>query len=101
MTRRALVQATQDARNASEAQSVVVDTRPQGHKQGLTGPVGYWHVDDIKTSLKQLVESGAQVQQKVKDVGGGKLIAIAPSPELFVVRALCKRTPYRSSSRRG
>ncbi len=48
---------------------------PRGHSQGMTGPVGYWHVDDIKTSLKALLDAGAETQQEVKDVGGGKLIA--------------------------
>src|SRR3989442_15084865 len=48
---------------------------PNGHKQGLTGPIGYWQVNDVKTSLRQLVDSGAQVQQDVKDVVGGKPIA--------------------------
>jgi predicted enzyme related to lactoylglutathione lyase len=48
---------------------------PNGHSQGMTGPVGYYHVDDIKKSLQQLVNAGAQMQQEVKDVGGGKLIA--------------------------
>jgi len=41
----------------------------------MTGPVGYWQVDDIERSLQFLLEAGAQVQQQVKDVGGGKLIA--------------------------
>ena len=48
---------------------------PNGHNQGMTGPVGYWHVDDIKKSLQLLLDNGAQAQQDVKDVGGGKLIA--------------------------
>jgi predicted enzyme related to lactoylglutathione lyase len=48
---------------------------PNGHKSGMTGPVGYWEVDDIKKSLQLLLDAGAQVQQGVKDVGGGKLIA--------------------------
>jgi len=48
---------------------------PHGHSQGMTGPVGYWHVGDIKKSLKLLLTAGAQAQQEVKDVGGGKLIA--------------------------
>lgn len=48
---------------------------PNGHKQGMTGPVGYYHVDDIKKSLQLLLEAGAQAQQGVRDVGGGKLIA--------------------------
>lgn len=48
---------------------------PHGHSQGMTGPVGYWHVDDIKKSMKLLLSAGAQAKQEVKDVGGGKLIA--------------------------
>src|SRR5438132_253677 len=48
---------------------------PHGHSQGMTGPVGYWEVDDIKKSLKLLLNAGAHAQQEVKDVGGGKLIA--------------------------
>ncbi len=48
---------------------------PNGHKAGMTGPVGYCHVDDIKKTLESLVSAGAQPHQAVKDVGGGKLIA--------------------------
>ena len=48
---------------------------PRGHRQGMTGPVGYWDVDDIKKSLQLLLDAGAQTQQAVRDVGGGKLIA--------------------------
>ena len=48
---------------------------PHGHSKGMTGPVGYWHVDDIEESLKLLLDAGAEAQQEVKDVGGGKLIA--------------------------
>jgi len=48
---------------------------PNGHKQGMRGPVGYWQVTDIKKSLQSLLEAGAQAQQAVTDVGGGKLIA--------------------------
>ena len=36
---------------------------------------GYYHVDDIKKSLQSLLDGGAQVQQEVKDVGGGRLTA--------------------------
>ena len=48
---------------------------PNGHNAGMTGPVGYYHVNDIKKSLQLLLDAGAQVQQEVKDVGGVKLIA--------------------------
>ena len=56
-----------------EGQDVGLD--PHGHSKGMTGPVGYWHVDDIKKSLKALLDVGAEAQQEVKDVSGGKLIA--------------------------
>jgi predicted enzyme related to lactoylglutathione lyase len=48
---------------------------PNGHNAGMTGPLGYWHVNDIKKSLQSLLDAGAQTQQDVRDVGGGKLIA--------------------------
>jgi predicted enzyme related to lactoylglutathione lyase len=49
---------------------------PNGHRSGMTGPVGYWQVDDIRKSLEVLLDAGAQTQQEVQDVGGGKLIAL-------------------------
>jgi predicted enzyme related to lactoylglutathione lyase len=48
---------------------------PHGHVQGMTGPVGYWHVADIRKNLQLLLDAGARAQQEVKDVGGGRLIA--------------------------
>jgi len=48
---------------------------PHGHNKGMNGPIGYFQVDDIKKSLQALLDAGAQLQQAVKDVGGGKLIA--------------------------
>jgi predicted enzyme related to lactoylglutathione lyase len=48
---------------------------PNGHSKGMTAPVGYWQVNDIKKSLQILLDAGAQAQREVKDVGGGKLIA--------------------------
>jgi predicted enzyme related to lactoylglutathione lyase len=48
---------------------------PNGHNKGMTGPVCYCHVEDIKQSLQSLLDAGAQTLQEVKDVGGGRLIA--------------------------
>jgi predicted enzyme related to lactoylglutathione lyase len=48
---------------------------PNGHSQGMTGPVIYWQVNDILQSLQSLLDVGAQVQQEVKDVGRGMLTA--------------------------
>ena len=48
---------------------------PNGRSKGMTGPVGYWHVDDIKKSLELLLDTGAEAQQAINDVGGGRLVA--------------------------
>ena len=48
---------------------------PNGHNKGYTGPVCFWTVDDIHTSLKALTDAGAEVVQEPMNVGGGKLIA--------------------------
>ncbi|MGH3185464.1 MAG: VOC family protein [Streptosporangiaceae bacterium] len=45
---------------------------PHGHKSGA---VGYFQVGDIKGALQALLEAGAEVDQDLKDVGGGRLIA--------------------------
>ena len=61
---------------------------PNGHKQGMTGPVGYFHVSDIQQSLQALVDAGAHVQQEVKDVGGGKLIASVKDADSNIIGLL-------------
>jgi predicted enzyme related to lactoylglutathione lyase len=43
---------------------------PNGHTRGMTGPVGYCHVTDIRKTLALLLAAGAQIQQEVTDVGG-------------------------------
>jgi predicted enzyme related to lactoylglutathione lyase len=48
---------------------------PQGHQKGMTGPIPYWHVEDIQTSLKTLLDTGAEIVQDPTDVGAGNLIA--------------------------
>ena len=48
---------------------------PNGHNEGMTGPVGYWYVSDIKQSLQSLLDAGALARQEVRDVGGGRLMA--------------------------
>ena len=48
---------------------------PNGHVTGVSRPLGYFHVDDIKKSLQALVNEGAEIQQPVKDVGAGRLVA--------------------------
>jgi predicted enzyme related to lactoylglutathione lyase len=48
---------------------------PNGHAQGSTGPITYWHVDDAAAAVAALVVAGASEQQAVRDVGGGNLTA--------------------------
>jgi predicted enzyme related to lactoylglutathione lyase len=48
---------------------------PNGHAKGMTGPVPYWHVADLRSTLAALLAAGAETLQDVQDVGGGKLIA--------------------------
>jgi predicted enzyme related to lactoylglutathione lyase len=54
---------------------------PNGHAQGMTGPVPYWHVDDIRARLAALLEAGAELLRDVRDVGGGRLIASVKDPD--------------------
>jgi predicted enzyme related to lactoylglutathione lyase len=58
---------------------------PNGHSQGMSGPVGYWHVGDIEKSLELLLDAGAETQQAVRDVGGGKLVATVTDPDGNVI----------------
>jgi predicted enzyme related to lactoylglutathione lyase len=48
---------------------------PSGHRQGFTGPIGYWHVGDVHKTLQALLDAGAELHQDVRHVGGGKQIA--------------------------
>ena len=48
---------------------------PNGHDQGMTGPVAYVDVDDIAATLETLTAAGATVTQDPTDVGGGLLVA--------------------------
>jgi predicted enzyme related to lactoylglutathione lyase len=52
---------------------VEVGLDPNGHRQGMTGPVAYSYVDDIRSTLQSLLDAGAVAHQDVKAVGGGLL----------------------------
>ena len=58
---------------------------PNGHKQGLTGPVGYTDVSDIRQSLQALLAAGGQEQQPVRDVGRGLLVAMVKDADGNVI----------------
>ena len=49
---------------------------PNGHRAGLTGPVGYVDVEDLAVHRQQLLEAGATEVQPAHDVGGGMLLAV-------------------------
>ena len=64
---------------------VEVGLDPNGHSQGMTGPIAYSYVDDIKSTLQSLLDAGAVVEQDPKDVGGGVLRAWATDAEGNVI----------------
>jgi predicted enzyme related to lactoylglutathione lyase len=41
----------------------------------VTCPVPYVHVDDVKATLAELVDGGAEIFQEATDHGDGKLVA--------------------------
>lgn len=43
----------------------------------MSGATTYYNVSDIQQSLQTLREEGAQIVQVARDVGGGKLVAVA------------------------
>ncbi len=61
---------------------------PNGHQTGMTGPVGYWHVPDIKKSLTALLDADAETLQDVKDVGGSRLVATVKDADGNVIGLL-------------
>jgi predicted enzyme related to lactoylglutathione lyase len=61
---------------AVDGQEIGLD--PHG---ATTGPIGYWHVADLRATLEQLLAAGASAGQPVRDVGGGKLIATVTDPD--------------------
>ena len=54
----------------------------------MTGPLAYWHVDDIEEKPKALLDAGAEAQQEVKDIGGGKLIASVKDADVNAIALL-------------
>ncbi|MEU4089523.1 VOC family protein [Streptomyces aureus] len=54
---------------------------PNGHAKGLTGPVPFWHVDDIKATLAALIAAGAETLQELQDVGNGRQVASVKDAE--------------------
>ena len=51
---------------------------PNGHRAGA---VAYLTVTDIKDRLQALTDAGAEVNEELKDVGNGRLIASVKDPD--------------------
>jgi predicted enzyme related to lactoylglutathione lyase len=58
-----------------------IGLNPNGHAQGMTGPVVYWNVDDIEKAVAALVDAGGTVTAPARDVGGGTTIATVADAE--------------------
>ncbi|MCH6161792.1 VOC family protein [Streptomyces marispadix] len=61
---------------------------PNGHSKGMTGPVDYWHVEDVEESVATLTDAGAELFQEVQDVGEGKRIAAVQDADGNVIGLL-------------
>jgi predicted enzyme related to lactoylglutathione lyase len=48
----------------------------------------YYHVDNIRYSLQSMADAGSQILQEIKDVGGGKPIAIVKDPDGNIIGLL-------------
>ena len=54
---------------------------PGGGPQGMTSPVAHWHVADIEAKLAEVVAAGAAVKEPVREVGGGRRVAVVTDPD--------------------
>jgi predicted enzyme related to lactoylglutathione lyase len=54
---------------------------PGGGPQGMTAPVAYWHVPDIRAKLVEVTAAGSAVKEPAHDVAGGRLVANITDPD--------------------
>ena len=71
-----------------EAAGQQIGLVPGGAQQGMTGPVAYWHVADIKAKLAEVTAAGATIKDAPRDVGGGRLVATFTDPDGNVLGVL-------------
>jgi predicted enzyme related to lactoylglutathione lyase len=64
---------------------------PGGGPQGMASPVAYWRVPDIEAKLAEVIAAGATVEEPVRDVGGGRLVATVADPDGNVLGLLQDR----------
>ena len=49
---------------------------PNGAAQGMTGPVGFWHVDDLDKTRQALLDAGARPHGDVRDFGPRRIATV-------------------------
>lgn len=57
-----------------------VGLNPNGEADKMTGPVVYWHTDDLEAKVVELEAAGAQVVRPPSEVGGGTSLALITDP---------------------
>ncbi|MCP2327054.1 putative enzyme related to lactoylglutathione lyase [Hamadaea flava] len=62
-----------------------------GGPQAMTAPVTYWEVDDIEAKLAEVVAAGGTVNDPVREVGGGRIVATVTDPDGNVLGLLQDR----------
>ena len=55
---------------------VQVGLNPNGHAEGMTGPVAYWTVDDLDATMAAIEAAGGSRHQEPRQVGGGRTVAV-------------------------
>jgi predicted enzyme related to lactoylglutathione lyase len=53
---------------------------PKGMTAGPNGAVVYWHVDDVRATLKKLIDMGAKEYEGLRDRSGGFITASVVDP---------------------
>jgi predicted enzyme related to lactoylglutathione lyase len=74
-----------------EAEGQHIGLVPGGGPQGMISPVAYWQVPDIEAKLAEVTLAGATVNEPVRDVGGGRLVATVTDPDGNVLGLLQDR----------
>jgi predicted enzyme related to lactoylglutathione lyase len=74
-----------------EAEGQHIGLVPGGGPQGMSSPVAYWHVPDIEAKLAEVTAAGATLNEPVRDVGGGRLVATVTDPDGNVLGLLQDR----------
>ena len=53
---------------------------PNGHSKGMTGPVGYWDVEDIEKAVTSLTEAGATLPPSRRTSAAATSSPPSPTP---------------------